>query len=231
VLESGCLVNGRRVDREEKLRRMFPPGLEEIHFIDEVIEGEAKEEVKRVGPVMLKIDVASFVALNHQTFEEAFQKNGIKLETDFIILPNDIRVDARETRIRQYLELNIDEETEIKWDPVAKEIPRKVIRPEIELEDGWIDNTATARMIDLDEETVFDLEKKQAAEITIRTVPSTDETGPPTQPGPVQTIKETAEEISQNKVKIEEDESWTRKIFSEKSSTPVSPIALSTQQK
>jgi hypothetical protein len=36
------LPNGRKVERDEKLRHMFPPGLNVIHFIDEDVPGETR---------------------------------------------------------------------------------------------------------------------------------------------------------------------------------------------
>jgi hypothetical protein len=105
--------NGRRVDRDEKLRYMFPPVLEEVYLIDELVEGDTRENLKEIGPVVLKMEDSVITVLNNQTLEEAFKKSGIQLKTDFIILPNDVRVDAREDRIRQHLECNVEDEIEI----------------------------------------------------------------------------------------------------------------------
>jgi hypothetical protein len=199
------LPNGRRVDREEKLRTMFPPGLGEVHIIDEVIEGDTKENLKEFGPVILKIEGLSITVLNNQTFEEAFKKSGIHMKTDFIILPSDERIDAREDRIRQHLACELDEEIEIRWDGVGLEASRRIIRPIIHLEDGCIDYATQAKMIDLDEDTVFASERDYIADITIRTTPGQKVDLDSLEPGARKSIKEMAQDLEQIQAEVKED--------------------------
>jgi hypothetical protein len=132
------LPNGRIVSCREKLRRLFPPGLKQIHFIDEVVPGEAREELRELGPVMLKIGGSTITVLNNQTFEEAFKKNEIIPESEFVLLPDGRRANVSDARIRQFLGSNIDDEFEIRWE--RKDSPTLApTKTTPGLEDGWAD--------------------------------------------------------------------------------------------
>jgi hypothetical protein len=89
----------------------------------------------------LKVNDSPITVLNNQTFEEALMKNDIVVQTDFVLLPNGRRVNVREGRIRQFIEMNIDDEVEIRWDPKNLEAPKMVLSETPGLEEGWIDFT------------------------------------------------------------------------------------------
>jgi hypothetical protein len=81
------LPNGKKAAVEDKLRYYFPPG-EEIQYIDEVIPGDPRKLRKKVGLVKLRIEGKSIVVQNNQSFEEAFTKKSIEIQTELILLPN-----------------------------------------------------------------------------------------------------------------------------------------------
>jgi hypothetical protein len=145
------LPNGRKVASEEKLRHMFPPGLNQTHFVDEAIPGEPRRHVKELGPVILKIGNSMITVLNNQTFEEAFIKEEIEPQTEFILLPNGRRINANESRIRQYLKAEVDEEVEIRWDPKDTSVQKKEFDKTPMLEQGWIDYTKEKLHLELEE--------------------------------------------------------------------------------
>jgi hypothetical protein len=141
------LPNGRKVACEEKLRHMFPPGTNQTHFVDEVIPGESRKKLKELGPVMLKIGEKTITILNNQTFEEAFIKEEIELQSDFILLPNGLHVNAKEVRIRQFLEMDVDDITEVRWD-FKKPMEASTKTKTEELDPGIIDYTTEMKDYD-----------------------------------------------------------------------------------
>jgi hypothetical protein len=148
------LPNRRRSPREEN------------HFIDETIPGETGRRLKKMGPVILKVDGSPITVLNNQTFEEELTRLDIELQTDFILLPNGPRLNAREDRIRQFIGMNIDTETEIRWDPRKLVAPDPVIKDEIAPEEGCPNLAKEMKDCDPDDEVIspIPLEPRKKAE-------------------------------------------------------------------
>jgi ABC-type molybdate transport system ATPase subunit len=102
---------------DEELCHMCPPERDSIFYVDEVIPGELRQDLKKVGLVRLKIDGTSLLEPNNQTFEEAFRKYDISLQ-NYVILLQEKSVNIRD-RIRQHIEAS-DVEIEARWAPKKK---------------------------------------------------------------------------------------------------------------
>jgi hypothetical protein len=75
------------------MRYYFQPGLKEVIYIDEVIEGDPRRLKSKVGVVRIKIGEEVLLVQNNTSFEEAFKKGEIDIQAPVILLPNGRRAE------------------------------------------------------------------------------------------------------------------------------------------
>jgi hypothetical protein len=101
------LPNGKGAASSDKLRHHFPPGLDEIQYVDEEMPGDTRSRRKKLGLVKLKIAEFSIVVPNKQSFGQAFERKSVEIQAEFILLPNSKRVEIGEGRsdVNKYIYL------------------------------------------------------------------------------------------------------------------------------